>query len=716
MYNNSGWATSLNANNYLTADEHGVYSYTINGTSWNAMRLSMGEINDASIITVNEEIVSEEIYQWVDTGYSFVTDAYNTKLTTIEETVQTNSERITVIEESISWDGTDDSGAPSQVKESANTVVDAAISRDDTRIFRFIAIADAHHTDNDAAIVASSKELGQAVDEVLRQIGVDFVANLGDITWGSSKSDNATVLAEGKAFNKLVTNSLRGETQIWTEGNHETGMLTNSQIHSLLYSHNKGLIQDSDHWIEGYGYMDFPNQKVRIICLNTNQGPEDVICGMSNDQLKWFAEVALDMSGKTDWSVITMGHHPLSYSAVSLFRYAVETLKAFINGENFSFETNDKFTFGLDYSDKSCQYVGHFHGHAHTYTILPIQRYVSSGVYEEIGAWEICIPNACASRTDQYASTLEDGNYLKRYCVGGMDYNRPKVDGQRTAFTVVTVCLDSMIIYADDYGVGPTDYDRYVYYGEGEKVIYSVTNMLTNATNSNSAASVLEGDAYTATLTANTGYELDTVKITMGGTDVTNTVYSSGVISIPSVTGNIIITAVAKETPVEPVITNLMDMSQRTYVAMDTPQFIEPNQAHEMDYTKCYAAYSTGRRGSYPTGKITYTQDASNNSFTFKVSSGSGYGVEFPVDVQGDKEYALVATAPARFPTVHLIKYNTDTTVNAVSVIHDASYENGNTKTITFTPESGYLYSLLFVIKIVDEDIQLKNISLMEKI
>ena len=79
-------------------------------------------------------------------------------------------------------------------------------------------------------------------------------------------------------------------------------------------------------------------------------------------------------------------------------------------------------------------------------------------------------------------------------------------------------------------------------------VYYSVTNSLTNCKNSNSATEVVEGGSYSATITANSGYELKTVTVTMGGQPVS---VSGGVVSIASVTGDIVITAVAEETVVE---------------------------------------------------------------------------------------------------------------------------------------------------------------------
>lgn len=82
---------------------------------------------------------------------------------------------------------------------------------------------------------------------------------------------------------------------------------------------------------------------------------------------------------------------------------------------------------------------------------------------------------------------------------------------------------------------------------------YTITNNLTNCTNSNSATIVEENSNYSATISALDGYTLVTTIITMGGTDITSTAYSNGTITITNVTGNIIITATAEEY-VEPLL------------------------------------------------------------------------------------------------------------------------------------------------------------------
>lgn len=87
---------------------------------------------------------------------------------------------------------------------------------------------------------------------------------------------------------------------------------------------------------------------------------------------------------------------------------------------------------------------------------------------------------------------------------------------------------------------------------------YSITNNFTNVTSSSQLTQVEANEPYTTTLTPTVG-EFNTVKVTMGGTDITSSAYNSstGVINIAKVTGNIIITAMAEST--KPAYTNVLE-------------------------------------------------------------------------------------------------------------------------------------------------------------
>ena len=81
---------------------------------------------------------------------------------------------------------------------------------------------------------------------------------------------------------------------------------------------------------------------------------------------------------------------------------------------------------------------------------------------------------------------------------------------------------------------------------------YRITNKLTNCTSSNNATTVDKNSTYNATITANNNYTISTINVTMGGVDITSTVVNSNIITIPQVTGDIIITAKAtSNTPIQ---------------------------------------------------------------------------------------------------------------------------------------------------------------------
>lgn len=90
----------------------------------------------------------------------------------------------------------------------------------------------------------------------------------------------------------------------------------------------------------------------------------------------------------------------------------------------------------------------------------------------------------------------------------------------------------------------------------------TITKNLTGCTISNAASQVDYGEAYTATLTPESGKTMDSIVVTMGGVDITSTAVSGGVINIAKVTGAITITAAASTPSVTYTVTrNLTNCS-----------------------------------------------------------------------------------------------------------------------------------------------------------
>lgn len=79
----------------------------------------------------------------------------------------------------------------------------------------------------------------------------------------------------------------------------------------------------------------------------------------------------------------------------------------------------------------------------------------------------------------------------------------------------------------------------------GTAVYYPVTYNLTDVTAKNPVASVIEGGTLEVELEPDDGTEISSVSVTMSGTDITAEVYSAGRITIPSVSGAVVIAAVS---------------------------------------------------------------------------------------------------------------------------------------------------------------------------
>ncbi len=92
--------------------------------------------------------------------------------------------------------------------------------------------------------------------------------------------------------------------------------------------------------------------------------------------------------------------------------------------------------------------------------------------------------------------------------------------------------------------MGGADITPTAFSGTRDVLRRAITQTLTACTSSNPRIYAIDGQSYVTTLTANEGYDISSVTITMGGIDVSK-YYKDGVISIPNVTGDIIITATA---------------------------------------------------------------------------------------------------------------------------------------------------------------------------
>ena len=81
---------------------------------------------------------------------------------------------------------------------------------------------------------------------------------------------------------------------------------------------------------------------------------------------------------------------------------------------------------------------------------------------------------------------------------------------------------------------------------------YTITSILVHATSSSAATRILEGKAYTTTITPDTGYEVQDVTVTMGGSEVSGAYNAqTGAITVANVSGDIVVSVLADIAPID---------------------------------------------------------------------------------------------------------------------------------------------------------------------
>ena len=436
---------------------------------------------------------------------------------------------------------------PSYVKSEALAVAEKVKSVLQNDSIVFLSIADFHHTGPQVDgwqtnINAGNLHACQALKVLSYSLPqIDFACMLGDVTFGSANTTTALMQQQFDQINGWLGESWKSIPQFRTVGNHDTGeysTLVGAQfLHDNITKYNSGAVYGNEEY--GYCYRDFPDKKLRVICLNTCEGEtlsgESASYCCSPAQLLWFAQTLYDVGSKKDaahWGIIVLGHYPLDMGGA----YPTGNIvKAYVAGES---TTQNGVTVNFS-GHNAAKFIMNVHGHVHCFQYGKLHS-VSNGQGTEFDAWRMCVPNACFYRNNSGVATI--------YGIPFGDpapYDKTAGTGDDTAFNVNVINPSDQVLYSFCYGAG---IDRTI--GYAATVYHSITNSLTHVTTSNDTVAAEDGTAYSATITAADGYTMSSVTVTMGGTDITSTAYtaSTGAISIAKVTGDVVITAVATKT------------------------------------------------------------------------------------------------------------------------------------------------------------------------
>ena len=442
---------------------------------------------------------------------------------------------------------------PKYVKDEVVRVADLVnkVKKDNSIVF--LAMSDSHHcgvqddTGWQPNINTGNWHAVQAAKALSYALDLDFSCHLGDITFGSGTTTSEWLHQQAEEMSGWLDESQLGVPTFMSLGNHDTGMYavndgTESQVESADYLFSvfgarcEGAVYgDTTH---GYCYRDFDSKKLRVICLNscerhTTNG-YSANPSMSEAQFLWFAQALQGVGSKTDaldWCVLVLSHYPLDYA--NCYK-ASSVVKAYMEGKTIALNGTTVNFNGAN----NARFVANFHGHTHCFKYARLNEVNGTTLTSaEYDAWRIAVPNSCFYRNNHQIDVDKHGISFK----DTETYNKTSGEAKDTAFVVNVIDPDEKVVHSFAYGAGT---NRVVSYGDA--VYYKVVTLITGATIDNASTHIREGASYTATITPKEHYSVSSIEITMGGVDVTSSVYSNGVIDIESVTGDINITVVAE--------------------------------------------------------------------------------------------------------------------------------------------------------------------------
>ena len=259
-------------------------------------------------------------------------------------------------------------------------------------ILSYVQITDLH-SDYKAVNDVIDRQLKSIVDLSNRN-GFDFIALTGDITSGGNAKDvTLNRLTEMVEILKKTTNT----PILFLNGNHDDNSycvdeasITDNVLISKQEWFNRviapfrlGEIHDTQDKYSRYYYLDLPNKKVRLICLDASDAPKEYLdggivkyhgrnwWGYGNRQVHWLNEVLTDVSKKEGWNVVILSHM-CARSEIASRNYVYKNgsvlenvITAFQNGTTYTGQCLDSSTVNCDFTGNNNKILAYHYGHNH---------------------------------------------------------------------------------------------------------------------------------------------------------------------------------------------------------------------------------------------------------------------------------------------------------------------------------------------------------------
>ncbi|MBQ6520814.1 MAG: metallophosphoesterase [Anaerolineaceae bacterium] len=206
--------------------------------------------------------------------------------------------------------------AADSILEESNVMTDG--SRED--IFTFIHVSDNHHVGNYGGTYSNAT--AAVIRYLHSRYHFDAIFNTGDELLTATKAASGSGWNDGKLSLSNAINSYPIEDLVFCEGNHDRGIIAEQYIYLEEY-YNLVLRHWADNpnvhasYPDSYYYRDYPDYKIRTVCLTLYNLPDDDldvhyqylrdwVYGYDCRQMEWLCNTALQVDG--GWSVIILTH------------------------------------------------------------------------------------------------------------------------------------------------------------------------------------------------------------------------------------------------------------------------------------------------------------------------------------------------------------------------------------------------------------------------
>lgn len=361
-------------------------------------------------------------------------------------------------------------GVPDYIKTEAKTIAEKIINITGDGAIPFIMGLGADlHNDDTARYIAGI----QGVNEIHKIVPVDLFVFGGDYCNNYTTATGSKIEAQDDLTVCRSLDSLLKMDSVWLQGNHDSNGYPDQRLsreerylrtgrvqHSL-----KGFIENTEDPYGCYGYMDFENNKLRVIFVNTSDNdnfgigtpaestyvaPLITAHNIGGAQLQWIADKALNFDDKenaSDWGVLFVSHLQIYHGTNSWYNSTIYTDDNgdtwdcnLINLANMAIAYRDKTSFSATNNDvvvskdftqltNQATILGFVNGHGHAQTLY---------TYNDFNFITCPSMNNSAKESD-------DGNTYTKTEVGTTD---------ETSVSIIVVDRKNNKIYVLVYGAG----------------------------------------------------------------------------------------------------------------------------------------------------------------------------------------------------------------------------------------------------------------------